>query len=44
VAGTCEYSNEPSIGFHKMRGVSCLPEDLLASQECLLFGVSELVS
>jgi hypothetical protein len=31
VAGTCECGNEPS-GFHKMRRISLLPENLLASQ------------
>jgi len=31
VAGTCQRGNEPS-GFHKMRGISCLAENRLASQ------------
>jgi hypothetical protein len=32
VAGCCECGNELGHGFGKMRGISCLAEDLLGSQ------------
>ena len=34
VAGSCEYGDEPS-GFHKMRGIYWIAEDMLASQKGL---------
>ena len=38
VEGTCEYGNEHGGGgLHKMRGVSWLAENRLASQEGLCF-------
>jgi hypothetical protein len=35
LAGCCKCGNEPSV-FHKMRGISCVAENRLASQERLL--------
>jgi len=31
MAGSCECGNESS-GFHEMQGISCLAENMLASQ------------
>ena len=43
-SGSCECGNEPS-GFHKMRGISCLAEDLSTFQVglCSMESVSNLL-
>jgi hypothetical protein len=41
-SGSCEHDNEP-LGFHKMLGISCAANQLLASQEGISYMNSVLL-